>query len=389
MTRQKLQGKSKSLPRSGVKKSVQRGTTAKTKVSPKSDGRSRKALTSIKPAGKTAPSKPSRSTQRTKSSAVVHKKQRAANRTTTKVDEVSIGAGVGSSKFLIDEPARTVAPHEITPDLPQVYERDRVVVMVRDPFWLHVYWELTRGTIERAEAALGQDWHHAKPILRLLDVTSEDTTSATESVVRDIEIHGGTNNWYIDVQQPPRSFRVDVGYRTKAGRFYVLTRSNVVNTPKPGMSDKIDEHWTDINKKYEKIYAMSAGSFGTQNCSSAELRKLLEERLRRPMSSPSVTSYGSGNMPAGGKGRKFWFQLDAELIVYGATEPTAKVTLQGEPVQLRSDGTFTMRFSLPDCRQIIPAVAKSIDGVEERTIVLAVERNTKELEPMIHENGEM
>ena len=65
------------------------------------------------------------------------------------------------------------------------------------------------------------------------------------------------------------------------------------------------------------------------------------------------------------------------------------MTLQGEPVQLRPDGTFTVRFSLPDSRQIIPAVAASADGVEERTIVLAVERNTKELEPMIHDNNEV
>ena len=42
-----------------------------------------------------------------------------------------------------------------------------------------------------------------------------------------------------------------------------------------------------------------------------------------------------------------------------------------------NDGTFTMRFSLPDGRQIIPAVASSPDGIEERTIVLAVERNTE------------
>jgi hypothetical protein len=95
-----------------------------------------------------------------------------------------------------------------------------------------------------------------------------------------------------------------------------------------------------------------------------------------------VTSFGSGGLLPG-RGRKFFFQIDAELIVYGATEPSARVTLQGEPVQLRSDGTFTMRFRLPDSRQIIPAVATSPDGSEERTIVLAVERNTKQLDPVI------
>ena len=59
------------------------------------------------------------------------------------------------------------------------------------------------------------------------------------------------------------------------------------------------------------------------------------------------------------------------------TVPNAKVTLQGEPVPIAADGTFSVRFSLPDSRQIIPAVASSQDGIEERTIVLAVERNTK------------
>jgi hypothetical protein len=47
-----------------------------------------------------------------------------------------------------------------------------------------------------------------------------------------------------------------------------------------------------------------------------------------------------------------------------------------------------MRFSLPEGRQIIPAVATSPDGVEERTIVLAVERNTKHLEPMIKDGND-
>ena len=101
----------------------------------------------------------------------------------------------------------------------------------------------------------------------------------------------------------------------------------------------------------------------------------------------SLQSLGTGALAA--LGRDFHFEIDAELIVYGSTEPNARVTLQGEPVQLRPDGSFTVRFSLPDSRQIIPAVAASPDGVEERTIVLAVERNTKELEPMIHDGNEL
>jgi hypothetical protein len=289
------------------------------------------------------------------------------------------------SKYDVGVPTKDLSA-KVPKDLPAGYGRDRIVLMVRDPYWLHTYWELTRHAVKRAEAALGQDWHGARPILRLLDVTSHDSTSPAELPVRDIDIHGGCNNWYVEVQNPPRSFRIDIGYLARNGQFYVLARSNVVATPRAGISDRIDENWADFDvSKADRIYAMSGGF--DPSASSLELKQLFEERLRRPMGSPAVTSFGSGAFQFG-KERKFWFNVDAELIVYGATEPTAKVTLQGEPVKLRPDGTFTMRFSLPDSRQIIPAVAVSADGVEERTIVLAVERNTKQLEPMVHEVNE-
>jgi hypothetical protein len=286
------------------------------------------------------------------------------------------------SKYDVGVPTRDLSA-KVPRDLPTGYGKDRIVLMVRDPYWLHTYWELTRNAVQRAEAALGQDWHGAKPIIRLLDIGGHDASSRAETIVRDIEIHGGCNNWYIDVPNPPASFRVDIGYLSRHGQFYVLARSNVVSTPRPGISDQIDDNWADLDvRRAEHIYAMSSGFDPT--ASSLEMKELFEERLRRPLGSPSITSFGSGAwMP--GKQRSFWFQLDAELIVYGATEPTARVTLQGQPVKLRPDGTFTMRFSLPDSRQIIPATAQSADGVEERTIVLAVERNTKELEPMIHD----
>ena len=294
---------------------------------------------------------------------------------------------VESSKYDVGVPTKDLSA-KAPKDLPAGYGKDRIVVMVRDPYWLHCYWELTRHALQRAEAALGQEWHTAKPILRLLDVSSHDTTSSSETGLRDIDIHGGCNNWYVDVSGGPRSYRVDIGYIARSGRFYVLSRSNIVTTPRAGVSDVIDENWIDIDeKKAERIYAMSGG-FDPSGTSSLELKQLFEERLRRPLGSPAVSSFGSGGLMPGGKARKFWFQLDAELIVYGATEPTARVTLQGEPVKLRPDGTFTMRFSLPDSRQIIPAIATSPDGVEERTIVLAVERNTKHLDPVIHDGNE-
>ena len=106
------------------------------------------------------------------------------------------------------------------------------------------------------------------------------------------------------------------------------------------------------------------------------------------MGSPVVTRYGVGAERMLNRHRDFSFEVDAEVIIYGTTKPDAHVTLAGEPVKLRPDGSFTVRLSMPDRRQVIPVVAHSVDGVEQRTIVLAVERNTKVMEPVIHENND-
>ena len=80
--------------------------------------------------------------------------------------------------------------------------------------------------------------------------------------------------------------------------------------------------------------------------------------------------------------------MATELIVHGQAEPDAHVTLRGEPIHLRSDGTFAVRFSLPERRHILPVVASSGDGVQQHTIVLAIDRNTKVMEPVIRNPGE-
>ena len=56
------------------------------------------------------------------------------------------------------------------------------------------------------------------------------------------------------------------------------------------------------------------------------------------------------------------------------------MTLQGSPVALRADGTFSLRFQLPDGEQVLRAVAVSPDGTVERIITPVVTRLTVEQE---------
>jgi hypothetical protein len=266
-------------------------------------------------------------------------------------------------------------------------EKDRLVLMVRDSYWLQAIWTITRQSVKRAEAALAEHWHHAGPVLRLLEVDGGHTTSTAERLVREIEVHGGVTNWYIEVNNPPHSFRVELGYKSANGRFFSLCRSNIVRTPAPDSGDVIDENWTDVAANYERVYALSGG-YNEDNTQSGELQELFEERLRRPMGHVSTAQFGSGAERVLNRHRDLDFHVDAEMILYGRTKPDAKVTLGGEPIKLRPDGSFTIRQPMPDKRQVLPVVASTPDGVEQRTIVIAVERNTKVLEPMVRESNE-
>ena len=256
-------------------------------------------------------------------------------------------------------------------------EKDRVVLLVRDPYWIQAYWEITRATVQRASVAFSDHWHDVQPVIRLFEVTDQQNTHAVEQPIRDIPVHGGVKNWFIDVPEPPKTYRIAIGYLLKDKKFYLIAKSNKVTTPIPNSSETVDNSWTDIAMNHQKFFALSGG-YG-DNASNVDLREVFEEKLRRPMTTPMFAQISASTL---GGVRGFEFAVDAEMIIYGTADPNATVTLAGEPVKLRSDGTFEVRMSMPDRRQVLPVVACSRDGTEQRTTVVAVERNTKVMEPI-------
>jgi hypothetical protein len=270
--------------------------------------------------------------------------------------------------------------HDITK---AAVKKDRVVLLVRDAYWLQAVWELTRQSVDRAKVALAQQWHTARPVLRLIELEAGSMTSSVEQVSRLIPIHGGVNTWFIDVQNAPQSYRVDVGYMAANGKFLALARSNSVTTPRPGSRDGLENNWSDIASDCEKIYALSGGF--SDETPTGELQEVFEERLGRPMGGPAGTRYGVGADKVFTRRNEFQFDVDAEMIIFGRTKANARVSLAGNPIKLRPDGSFAARLAMPDRRQVLPIVASSADGVEQHTVVIAVERNTKVMEPMVRE----
>lgn len=257
---------------------------------------------------------------------------------------------------------------------------DRFVVLVRDPHWLQAVWEFSRATIQRAEVALGTEWHRSVPTLRVFDVSGHDATSRSEARLMDIAIHGGVNFWYVPIDGQARTYRLQIGYLTPGGKFQVLARSNVVTAPRPGTPGTISGGWDDLNGEYQRIFALSGGY--SESSSQSPLRDLLEERLGRtiennwngqsaPDDQDSAGAKSHGHLP---------LTFHAELILHGITSPDARVTVVDEPAHVKPDGSFQVRLSLEDGRHLIQTVVARPDGSGQRTIILSVERNTKELE---------
>lgn len=257
-----------------------------------------------------------------------------------------------------------------------VPEHDRIVLVVRDAYWLQAYWEVTKSSVQRAKVALNGCWHEARPVLRLMKISSDGNTNSVEEVIEEIEIHSGVNNWYIQNPAAGKSIRIAIGYAAPGGKFHLISKSNQATPPNKANAE-IDEHWTDITNDVEKYYALSGG-FDEQSV-SADLQEVLEEKSQQSVYAPAFERLGSAiNIT----GDDFDFQVDAHMIVYGSTDPKASVTVGGKPVRLQEDGSFALRVDLPERRQVLPVVAANRNGTQQRTTVLAIERNTKIMEPV-------
>ena len=99
--------------------------------------------------------------------------------------------------------------------------------------------------------------------------------------------------------------------------------------------------------------------------------EMVAEALGLALSGPSSLEAAA---PSAEAQKGFWFKVNAELIIYGSTEPDAHVAIGGRPIRLRPDGTFSYRFALPDGAYELPVVAIARDGDASRAAELRFSR---------------
>lgn len=286
-----------------------------------------------------------------------------------KKSEVPLQVAVGESKFYLGE--QVAQAYQTRQDLPGEYYVDKIVLQTRDPWWLHTYWEVTAQTFDALRGRFKDAFFSSKRTLRVYDISNIIFDGTNAHRYFDIEVGHEANNWYIDTQGPGRSWCVDFGLKLANGEFITIVRSNTAHTPLDGPSWITDEEWMIPEDLFSRIYGMGIG-FGS---SPVGIKRIWQEKLIRELGSGAISSVSSPVKRAKQKG--FWLVVNAELIIYGATEPDAKVTVQNRPINLRPDGTFSLRFALPDGKQVIPVRGISSDGSEERRITPIVTRETK------------
>ncbi len=376
-------GSGSKTARSGTAKSPAKGKAvkkAKGKKASSSSPKKKAAAKSARPAAKGKAHKKAAAAKKTARRKTPKTKTKRASRKTVpakpasrerRLEAETIRQKAEAGKYYLGAEEKAIPPVESL-DIPATYNVDRIVAMVRDPRWIFTYWEITEATFRELERRFGDDWPNCSMILRVYD-RSNDSHS-------DITLAEGARNWYIQVS-PERRYQIAVGVLSPSGDFFEIILSNTVNTPRSGVSDVVDDRWMIPEELFDLIFTASGGH--DLHATSAELREMVEKRLLEQMGSEAVSSFGSGALRQPEKERGFRLWVAAEMILYGATEPDARLTIQGKEIKLRGDGSFSIRFALPDGKIEIPVTALSADRIEERTIETSVDKKSKSKEPVI------
>lgn len=304
-------------------------------------------------------------------------------------------------------------------DLPDGYGESRIVLLPRDPQWAYAYWDVPNEHKQELRNQGG-----TRLALRFYDVTDIDINTQSPHSLQQYECGEVAREWYLPIPVSDRDYSVEIGYICDDGRWLVLARSASMRIPPVYPSDWIEDKFITVDwnedlrgRTFAKLVPPSqkagagdtVGAAGEQNglygkmsalAQSAEAQRVAGSLFGSMHQTPeqAVSSFvfpsGAGlwalptasgiNMSGAGlfasappaKPRKFWLVADAELIVYGATEPDATVTIDGEEIELQPDGTFRFQMSFQDGVIRYPIVAVAKDGEQTRSIHMDFERQT-------------
>jgi hypothetical protein len=280
---------------------------------------------------------------------------------------------------------------------PRPAAETRVVFLPRDPQWAYVFWDIAEADRTAAHAAGA-----SQLCLRVADVTGLAGGSSHPHTLQEVVVDAQATEWYLPVPLSDRDYRVELGFRKSgpAGGWISVAFSSVARVPALNPSEQILDQFipfsldaapsalpTPIESAdtglHERLYQTATARWRRLGRGSEAFHELEDSGLSdSAFSASGVGLWASGRNESGGglaaRQRSFWLVADAELIVYGATDPAARLTIGGEEVPLTPEGTFRIQVPFRDGQQLYPIEAVAADGVQKRNITLEFRRSTPE-----------
>ena len=268
-----------------------------------------------------------------------------------------------------------------------------VVFLPRDPQWAYCFWSISAADRKSAQRAGA-----TQLCIRLADVTGLAGEQTHTQTLQELVVDASSSEWLMPVPLDGRDYRVELGFRLRSGGWYSLAFSAVAHVPGMEPSQRIADAFVPFSLEAGPTAAPSAvaapSSIGGVQHEQHYQRSTLPTRSRRvgsevlheydlngpgPLNDSGVGVWASGRTESGMgalRERSFWLVADAELIVYGATDPSASLFIGDEQVQLERDGSFRIHVPFRDGEQLYPVRAIAADGEQERSIAMEFERRT-------------
>ncbi|MGP0565403.1 MULTISPECIES: DUF4912 domain-containing protein [unclassified Nitrospina] len=244
-------GKPKAKAQVKTKKKTAVKSTANTKKAATQTGKAQ-AKAKTKPTARAVKGKTRKTADKTparKSRTPVQARKRPASagriRPQREVDEELTAKFVLGAATMQDESGQ-----EARMDLPAGYGDHRLVMMVRDPYWVYCYWELQPQYVEEALSRLGRQAHEVRWVIR---IHSQGGQAGTDHF--DTEIDTRARSWYIHLAPPGATFTAEIGVRDGAGQYVAVVRSNSVTLPMDRPSANMDEQWMLSDEELHHHYA--------------------------------------------------------------------------------------------------------------------------------------
>ncbi len=271
--------------------------------------------------------------------------------------------------------------------------KTNLVFLPRDPEWAYVFWEISDNDREKAQS-LGAN----KLCLRLYDVTGSSEGNVNQGTLREIAVDSYSTEWYLPIPVADRDYKVELGYRY-GFNWMSLAFSSASHVPSSQPSEQIldkfvpfnldspldnnpaiiDSQDKDTSGLHERLYQAATNYSSRRRVGSEEFMEsnaLASNSDNINDSGAGIWSSGINESGTGMRSRNFWLVADAELIVYGATDPEATLTIGDEKVPLASDGTFRLQVPFRDGTQKYEIKAFDVSGDQERSITMKFDRIT-------------